>query len=182
MKIAERKPMAYGYIAQFSEAEQLVTAAQRTRDAGYEKVDAFSPYAIEGLAEVLKQKDDRVPWIVFICGMTGASLGFLLQYYVTFIDFPLNIGGRPNFSWPSFIPITFECGVLAAAFGAVIGMLVLNGLPKPYHPVFNVPEFDSATDDKFFLLVEADDPNFEKENTRNFLATLGPEKVTEVPA
>ena len=181
MKKAFVQPLTYGFIAQFPDAEQLVDAVRAARREGYERMDAYTPYAIDGLADELRNRDDRVPWIVFICGVTGASLGFLLQYYVTCVDFPMNIGGRPNFSWPSYIPITFECGVLLASFGALIGMLMLNGLPRPHHPLFNVPAFDEVTNDKFFLCIEAEDAKFSKQDTRQFLQNLGSELVEEVP-
>jgi len=173
-------PRLYGLMAQFDEAEQLLNAARRTREAGYTKFEAYSPYAIEHLADEIGNRDDRVPWIVFSCGMLGALGGFGLQVYATVIDYPMNIGGRPDLSWPSYIPITFECGVLAASLGGVVGMLMLNGLPKPYHPVFNAPGFDGATRDKFFICIESEDPKFSESETAAFLKGLGAGSVNEV--
>lgn len=178
--VAKAKPTIYGLLASFDSPEKLYDAAVKARDEGYVAMDAYSPFAIEGLPEELGTRDDRVPWIVFICGITGASLGFLLQVYVHMYDYPMNVGGRPDFSWPSFIPVTFESGILCAAFGALIGMLVLNGLPRPYHPLFNAKSFDRVTDDRFLLCIEAKDPLFDKVKTREFLEGLGAESVEEV--
>jgi len=173
-------PPHYGMIAQFSEAEDLMKAARKARETGYEKVEAYTPYAIEGLVDVLGNRDDRVPWVVFWCGVIGASLGFLMQCWISMVDFPMNVGGRPNFSWPLFISITFECGILSAAFGAVIGMLVMNGLPLLHHPLFAAPNFESVSRDKFFLCIESSDPKYDRNETRKFLEELGAETVSEV--
>lgn len=170
----------HGVIAQFSEGEALMAAAQKARDAGYTKMDAFTPYAIEGLVDVLGNKDDRVPWITFFGGVIGASLGFTLQWWVSCVDYPLNIGSRPNLSWPSFIPITFECGVLMASLSGVIGMLMLNGLPRPHHPLFDAKNFEKSGEDKFFLCIESTDPAFEVEKTKAFLESINAEEVSEV--
>jgi hypothetical protein len=167
-------------MARFASSEDLVAASKKVRAAGYTKLDAYTPYAIEGLPDELGNRDDRVPWIVFFCGIFGAMAGFALEYYVSVIDYPLNVGGRPNLSWPSFIPVTFECGVLAASIGGVVGMLMLNGLPRPYHPVFNAPGIERSGVDKFFLCIEADDPNFSETDTRQLLQSLGAESVDEV--
>lgn len=170
----------YGLIAEFDDPERLVEAVRRARSAGYEKMDAYSPFPIENLADEIGQRDDRVPWIVFICGVSGALFGLWLQWYITNVDLPLNVGGRPNFSWPSFVPVIFELGILSAAFGAVIGMLALNGLPRPHHPIFDAPGFERATDDRFFLCIEATDPKYDSRLTREFLESTHPDKISEV--
>ncbi|MCH8275303.1 MAG: DUF3341 domain-containing protein [Armatimonadetes bacterium] len=171
----------YGIIAQFSNPEQLLEAVRRARKEGYRRMEAYTPFAVDGLADELECRDDRVPVVVFICGVVGAGLGLFLQYWVSSVDLPLNVGGRPDFSWPSFIPITFEIGILGAAFGALIGMLVMNGLPRPHHPIFDAPGFEAVTRDKFFLCIEAEDPLFDRGKTKEFLETVGPEAVSEVP-
>lgn len=173
-------PELYGVVAQFDTGENLIEAVRQARQAGYTKMDAYTPYAVEGLVDELGTRDDRVPWIVFWCGVIGASLGFLLQVYVAVIDYPMNIGGRPNFSWPYFIPVTFECGVLAASLGGLVGMLVLNGLPRPNHPIFDAPDIERSGQDKFFLCIEAADPNFQVDSAKQFLETTNPEFVSEV--
>lgn len=170
----------YGLMAQFSDPETLMDAVKKARTAGYTQMDAYTPFAVEELADTLGNRDDRIPWVVFICGVLGALGGLSLQYYINVIDWPMNVGGRPDFSWPSFIPVTFECGVLGAAIGGVVGMIILNGLPRPYHPVFNVPGFDAATRDKFFLCIESGDPKFDPEKTAEFLKETGAERVEEV--
>ncbi|MDP6039219.1 MAG: DUF3341 domain-containing protein, partial [Candidatus Latescibacteria bacterium] len=129
----------YGLLAEFDGPDELVAAAKGSYAAGYRKMDAFSPMPVHDLSESLGYDKQRVPIIVLICAMIGVATGFGLQYFVAVVDYPLNVGGRPFLSWPSFIPVTFELGVLFSAFGALIGMLLLNGLPRPYHPVFNVP-------------------------------------------
>ncbi|MEJ5170219.1 MAG: DUF3341 domain-containing protein [Fimbriimonadales bacterium] len=175
-------PKVYGYIAEFEEAEQLVSAARKVADAGYRDFDAFSPFPIHGLPEAMRFKDARVPWIIFFCGLIGAVVGYGLQYYVTVFDYPMNVGGRPNHSWVQYIPITFECTVLFAALGAVVGMFGLNGLPRPYHPVFEAKNFERASEDRFFLVIEATDGKFDAEGTRRFLESLGPVEVNLVEA
>jgi hypothetical protein len=148
----------YGLLAEFDGPDELLKAAKDAHAAGYRKMDAFSPMPIHDLSESMGYDKHRVPTIVLICAMLGACSGFGLQYWVSVIDFPLNVGGRPLLSWPSFIPVTFELGVLFSAFGALIGMLILNGLPRLYHPVFNVPNFERASGDGFFFCIEAEDP------------------------
>lgn len=174
------EPKLRGHIAYYDSPEALLEAAKKAREEGYSKMDALSPYHIEGLVEVLKQRDDRVPKFVLAGGVLGALGGFFLQVYVSAIDYPLNVGGRPDISWPAFIPITFECGVLAAALTALISMLTLNGLPRPYHEVFDAPGIERVTDDQFALYVMADDDKFDADATREFLASTGAVSIQEV--
>lgn len=175
-----RRPGIYGVMAEFDGPNQLLTAARRAREEGYRKMDAYTPYPIEELSEALGFHRNRLPLIVLIGGIVGCVGGYLMQYYTSVIAYPINIGGRPFHSWPAFIPITFEVTVLIAALSAVLGMLALNGLPNPYHPVFNVPRFKFATRDRFFLCVEATDPKFDREGTAAFLKGLDAREVSEV--
>lgn len=173
-------PPLWGMIAVFEDENQILRASRRAYEVGYRKIDAYTPFPVHGITENIGFKDNRVPVIIFLCGLFGALAGFGLQYYTTVIDYPMNIGGRPHFSWPSFIPPTFETTVLLAAFGAVIGMLALNGLPRPHHPLFGAPRFERATQDRFILSIEASDPLFDPVETRRFLESLGAESVSEV--
>jgi len=170
----------YGLMAEFDTAGELVDAARSVRDAGYVKTDAFSPFPIHEMDEALGIKRSILPVLVFFGGLTGLLLGIALQVFVHYIDYPLNVGGRPYLSWPSFIPPAYELTILIAGFTAVFGMLFLNGLPRPYHPVFNVPRFALATREKFFLLIEATDPKYDYQTTRHFLEGLGPQEVFDV--
>lgn len=170
----------YGLIAEFETADQLLKAARRTREEGYRRTDAYSPFPIEGLSEEVGFRHTRLPAIVLIAGIIGGLSGFGMQYWISKIDYPLNVGGRPLNSWPSFIPVTFELTILFAALSAVIGMIALNGLPMPYHPVFGAPRFARASTDRFFLAVEATDPKFDRNETRAFLESLGAFAVSEV--
>lgn len=167
-------------MAEFDTATELVDAANKLRQAGYTKTDAFSPFPLHEIDEALGIRRSILPVLVFFGGVTGLLLGLGLQYFVHVIDYPLNVGGRPYFSLPSFIPPMFELTILLAGFTAVFGMLFLNGLPRPYHPVFNVPRFALATREKFFLLVETKDPNFEYDKTREFMQSLDPQEVFDV--
>ena len=174
------RPLIYGLMAEFDNPNDLLAATTRARVEGYRQMDAYTPFPVEGLAEALGFQHTRVPLIVLIGGLVGCATGYLMQYYLAAIDYPLNIGGRPLNSWPAFIPITFELTILVAALSAVLGMLALNGLPMPYHPVFHVPRFALATRDRFFLCIEATDPKFERDATRRFLERLAPREVSEV--
>jgi hypothetical protein len=167
-------------MAEFDRPEDLLGAAQQAYADGYRRMDAYTPFPVEGLAEALGLHRTRLPLVVLLGGIVGCIGGFGLQYYAAVIDYPLNIGGRPLNSWPSFVPVTFETTILCAALAAVLGMLALNGLPMPYHPVFNVPRFELATRDHFFLCIEATDPRFDRQGTRQFLERLGCREVTEV--
>jgi hypothetical protein len=174
------RPPVYGLMAEFDNPSDAVVAARRVYEEGYRRIDAFSPYPIEALSEAIGVHSTRMPLIVLIGGLVGLFGGFLLQYWTHVIDYPLNVGGKPFFSWPAFMPITFETTVLGAALSAVFGMLALNGLPEPYHPVFNTPNFALASRDRFFLLVEATDPKFDRATTREFLQGLGALEVNDV--
>jgi len=175
-----RCPPIYGLMAEFSEPNELVAAARQAHEAGYRRMDAYTPYPVEGLAEAVGVRRTRLPLLVLLGGITGAIAGYGLAYWTSAIDYPLNVGGRPFNSLPSFIPITFETTVLFAALTTVLGMLALNALPMPYHPVFNVPRFALASQDRFFLCIEATDPLFDRESTRRFLERLVPRAVSEV--
>jgi len=173
-------PAVYGLIAEFEDPTSLVAAAHRAHEAGYRRMDAYSPFPIEELHEAIGAHHTRLPLIVLIGGIAGGLGGYLLEYWTSVIDYPLIVGGRPFHSWPAFIPITFECTILGAALSAVLGMLALNGLPQPYHPVFNVARFALASRNQFFLCIESRDPKFDLEKTRRFLDSLGPREVTTV--
>src|SRR2546428_2482603 len=168
------KPSAiYGLMAEFDEPTTLVAATQHAHREGYRCMDAYSPFPIEELHEALHAHDTRLPLIVLIGGLLGCLGGYFLQYWASVLAYPINVGGRPLNSWPSFVPVTFECTILVAALSAVLGMLALNGLPQPYHPVFNVGRFALASRNRFFLCIEAKDSKFELERTSRFLASLG---------
>jgi len=174
------KTPIYGMMAEYPDPEALLEAARRAYERGYRRMDAYSPMPVEGLAEAIGFTRNRMPLIVLIGGLTGAATAFLMMWYSAVINSPLNVGGKPLLSWPAFVPITFELTILFGAFSAVLGMLGLNGLPMPYHPVFNVPNFEMASRNHFFLCIEAVDPLFDREETRRFLESLGPKEVTEV--
>ncbi|MGO9127354.1 MAG: DUF3341 domain-containing protein [Terriglobales bacterium] len=176
----KRTPM-YGMMAEFDSPTALVAAAHRTHEAGYQKVDAYSPFPIEGLAEAVGFHKNRVPLVTLIGGLTGGLSGYLMQYWISTSNYPLNVGGKPYHSWPAFVVVTFEMTILFAGISAVLGMLALNGLPMPYHPVFNVPRFAFATKDRFFLMVFASDPKYSPAETRRFLESLGGRAISEVP-
>ena len=170
----------YGLMAEFSQPEPLLGAARRAHAAGYRNMDAYSSMPVEGLAEAIGFRSSWVQRIVFVGGLLGATGGFMLCWWITVVAFPHIVAGRPLNSWPAYVPITFESMVLVACITAIVGMLALNGLPQPYHPVFNVPQFERASRDKFFLCIEASDPKFDREATRDFLEQLNPEEVLEV--
>jgi hypothetical protein len=167
-------------MAEFDSPDALVAAVCQARQAGYRKMDAYTPFPVEDLNDALELGRSRVPLIVLIGGILGAVLGYFMQYYIAVVDYPVNIGGRPLHSWPAFVPVTFEMTVLVAGLFAVLGMLALNGLPMPYHPVFNVPGFTLASQDRFFLCIEATDPLFDGDETRRFMDRLAPRRVSVV--
>ncbi len=176
------KVKIYGLMAQFLTPDAVLAATRRARQAGYRQMDAYSPYTVEGLATELGMKRSRIPSIVLIAGIVGASTGFLMQYYSMAVNYPFNSGGRPYNSWPAFIPVSFELLVLVASLAAFLSMILLNALPHPNHPVFNVPEFARASQDRFFLCIEAEDPLFDLCETGEFLASLEPHgEVIVVP-
>ena len=167
-------------IAEYTTPESLVAATERAYAEGYRKMDAYSPFPVEGLAETLGFTHNRLPLIVLLGGLLGAATAYAMMYYSAVIDYPINIGGRGLDTWPAFVPITFELTILFASVAAVLGMLGLNGLPMPHHPVFNAPGFALASGSRFFLCIEARDPKFDIDATRQFLETLGPRSVQEV--
>lgn len=170
----------YGIMAEFDTPTELVEAARQVRDAGYKKTDAFSPFPIHEMDEALGIKRTILPFMVLGGGIAGLIGGFALQIWVHAIEYPMNIGGRPYLSIPNFVPPAYELTILLAAFTAVFGMLALNGLPQPYHPVFNVPRFALATREKFFLLIEASDPLYDYAEAKSFMESLNPQEVFDV--
>ena len=174
------RPGLYGLMAEFSGPNEVVAAARHVHEAGYRKVDAFSPYPMEALSEALELHHSRLPLLVLLGGAAGLVAGYGLEYWVSVIEYPLNIGGKPLHSWPAFIPPAFETTILFAALTAVLGMLALNGLPEPYHPVFNAPNFALATRDRFFLAVEANDAQFDHGAVVQLLKSLGAIEVNDV--
>jgi len=170
----------YAIAAEFETPEDLKAAGEKTRDAGYKKIEAYSPFPIHGMGEAIGFGRPILAWVIFAGGLAGMFDGFFLQYWVQVINLPFNIGGKPLNSWPAFIPITFELTVLAASLTAVIGMLAFNGLPRPHHPIFNHPKFDRASQDRFFLTIEASDEKFDREEVGRFLLDLSPLEVVEV--
>ncbi len=173
-------PPLYGVMAEFDNPSDLVAAARTTYEAGYRRINGYSPYPIEELSEAIGFTKTSLPLIVLIGGIVGGVGGYFMQYWMEVIDYPLNVGGKPYNSWPAFVPITFEMTVLCAAFAAVLGMLALNKLPQPYHPVFNAPNFALATRDRFFLVIEANDPKFKHEEVKQFMQHLGAKDVADV--
>ena len=177
-----KQTATYGMMAEFDSATNLVEAARRTHEAGYVKIDAYSPFPVEELAEAIGFHKNGVPLVVLIGGLIGCISGYAMQYWISAVSYPVNVGGKPYHSWPAFIVVTFEMTILFAGIAAVFGMLALNGLPMPYHPVFNVPRFAFASKDRFFLIVFASDPKFNPVTTRQFLEGLDPRSISEVPS
>lgn len=171
----------HGILAEFDSAEALLNAAQRISAAGFRRVDAYTPFPVEGLAEAVGFHKTRLPLLVLIGGLLGGALGYGLQWWISVKACPLDIGGRPLHSWPSFIPVTFELTILVAALFAVLGMLALNGLPQPHHPLFEIEEFARASTDGYFLCVEARDLNFDDDKIRNLFQECHAKEVWDVP-
>lgn len=178
--MAKQHPL-YGIAVEFETATELVEAARAVRKEGYTQMDAYSPFPIEELDEAMEMKPTRLPYIVLIGGLCGCIGGFLFQWWANTQYYPMNVGGRPHNSWPMFIPVTFELTILAAALSAVFGMLALNGLPQPYHPLFHLEEFSRASQDRFFLCVTSRDPKFETDKTRELLASVAKNEPKDVP-
>ena len=179
--VARAGKRPYGIVAEFQKPEQVVAAAKAAYAAGYRQMDAYSPMPVHGLAEAIGFRRNRLPLVVLVGGVLGGLGGLFMQWFSAVIHYPIIVGGRPFASWPSFIPITFEMTVLCAAFGAVFGMLALNGLPRPHHPIFNAPNFALASRSRFFLCIQSNDRMFDEEATQSFLRTLEPNSVAVVP-
>jgi hypothetical protein len=177
---ANEAPNIYGVLGEFASAEDLLDAANAVREAGYTRTDAYAPFPVHGLADALGARPTRLALVVLVGGVIGGVGGYLMQYWISAVDYPMNIGGRPPHSWPAFIPVTFELTILGAALSAVLGMLALNGLPRPYHPLFGVPEFNLASQNRFFLCIEADDKKFDPASAAEFLQKIGSTHVQVV--
>jgi hypothetical protein len=169
-------------MAEFASADALLAAARRAREAGYRRLEAYSPFPIEGLAEELGYERTPVPFWTFLGGVAGGGGAFFMQWYAAVIDYPVNIGGRPLNSWPMFVPITFELAVLGAAFAALIAFLAGSGLPRLRHPLFGAPDFDLATRNRFFLCLRTDDPAYEPAQARRLLESVQALRCVEVDA
>lgn len=174
------EPKLYGVVAEFNSADAVLSAAEKAYEAGYRVMDAYSPVPVHGLDDALGRKPSRLPWLVFAGGAFGCIAGLGMQTWMSHIDYPWNVGGRPTFSWPAFIPVTFELTILFAALTTVFGMFALNGLPRPHHPIFNTPNFDRSAIDHYFICIEAADPQFEESAVTAFLQELGPEAVHSI--
>ncbi len=170
----------YGLLAEFADARSLVSAAQRVRSEGYTSFDAYAPYPVEALDDAMAIRNTRLPALVLLGALVGGLFAYGMQYYAAVVDYPWNIGGKPLHSWPAFLPITFELTILGGALVGVVAMVALNKLPEPYHPLFNVPAFDRASQDAFFLCIESKDEHFEVEKTRQLLLSLGAKEVIAV--
>ncbi len=174
------KPKTFGLLAEYDTPKAVFKACEKVRDAGYQRWDSYTPFAVHNLDKAMGLKPSMLPWIVFFCGMTGASFGFLLQYWASAIAYPLIFQGKQYFVFQAFVPVTFECGVLFASFGSLIGMMGLNGLPRFHHPLFNSARFARVTDDRFFIAIESVDPRYDAEKTRKLLESTGALSVEEV--
>ncbi len=176
----EQRAHIYGVMGEFETHRQLLEAVRKTRDAGYRNMDAYAPFPVEGLSEAMGLKRTWVPFVTLLGGLLGGLSGFFFQYWVSVSSYPMNIAGRPPNSWPAFIPVTFEMTVLFASLFSVFGMLAMNKLPQPYHPVFNVPRFSHASSDRFFLCIEASDPKFSIADSTRFLQSVRAQNISEV--
>ncbi|WFB37009.1 DUF3341 domain-containing protein [Kiritimatiellota bacterium B12222] len=175
-----KKINTYGVVAEFADADTVLKAALKASEAGYTVMEAYSPVPVHGLDEALGRKRSILPWMVFAGGTFGCLGGLGMQYWMAVVNYPWNVGGRPTFSWPAFIPVTFELTILCSALTAVIGMFALNGLPRPHHPIFNTPNFDRSTLDHYFLCIEAKDPKFDESGVTAFLNEFSPEAVNTI--
>lgn len=182
MSTATTAPATWGLVAEFDNADDLIKAARRAREAGYTRMDGHSPYPIGEVADELGFPQSEIGAIMFIGGLVGMCFGFLMMTYLSAYEYPIVIAGKPLVSWPMFIPITWELLVLTASMSGLFGLLALCGLPQLYHPLFNVPTFARASSDRFFLAIEATDPKFDISATKSFLNGLSPISVEEVPA
>lgn len=177
---SKHDPTFYGIAAEFDDPDRILAATKSAREAGYRVMDAYTPFPIHGLDDAIGFKCSKVQWSIFLMGAIGCVAGLSLQYYTSVVDYPMNVGGRPLFSWPSFIPVAYECTILFAALAAVVGVFAFNGLPRPNHPIFNAPRFNLASQTRFFLCIEATDPKFDRSETRRFLEGLDAVAVSEV--
>jgi hypothetical protein len=178
--MSEHRIQLYGVMGEFESPAAILHAARKAREAGYRHVTAYTPFPVEGLAQIIGFRWTAVPLITLLGGLTGGLSGFAMEYWMSAISFPLNVGGRPLNSWPAFIPVTFELTILGASLSAVFGMLALNRLPQPYHPVFNVERFARASTDRFFLCIESRDPKFHLAESAKFLQSVSAQQVSEV--
>ena len=178
---APAAPPLYGVMAEFQTADELIAATKAAVDAGYTRLDGYSPYPVGEVADHLGFPRSEIGAVMFIGGVVGATFGFLMQTWITVVDYPVSVGGKPYWSWPQYVPVTWALLVLTASMSGLFGLLALCGLPQPYHPVFNVDRFRRATRDRFFLCIEAVDPLFEPAKVKAFLSTLKPDDVAEVP-
>jgi hypothetical protein len=179
MGTPQQSQSPYGLLAEFEQGESLIAAAHKAYATGYREMNGYTPFPLDGLFEALGQRPTRLPLVTLVGGIAGGCAAYFMLYYASVISYPINVGGRPLDSWPAFMPITFELTILGASFAAFFGMLALNGLPHPYHPLFNVPEFKLASRNRFFLCIQAGDPLFDLTGTRRFLEQLSA-KVYEV--
>ena len=180
MKMSESR--TFGLMAEFETVNDAITAARKVYGAGYRRMDAYSPFPVEELSEAIGFHSNGVALVCLIGGLLGGSAAYVLQWWINTVGYPVNIGGRPLHSWPAFIIVTFEMTILFSGISAVFGMFALNGLPLPYHPVFNVPHFEAASKDKFFIVIFATDKKYDPQGTRHFLETLHPTSIAEVPS
>jgi len=181
MSHTETQSTLYGIAAEYADDGTLMAAAEKAHEAGYTVMDAYTPIPVHGLHEALgRRKRTSLPLITLAGGVIGGLGGLGLQIWVSAIEYPMNVGGRPWLSWPSFFPVTFECMILGAALATIIGLFALCKFPLPYHPIFNTPGFERATNDRFFLCIEAEDPKFDAQTVRQFLESTGAEAVSEV--
>lgn len=176
----DTSPKIYGAVAEFDSGEALIEAARAAREEGYRDLDGYSPIPVHGFTDVIGFEDNKLGWAVLGAGLSGACLGLGLQWWVSEFAYKHNVGGKPFFSWPMFIPVTFECTILLSALTAAGAMIAFNGLPKPHHPLFNAEMMQRASSDRFILCVEATDPNFEEAKVTDFLQTLNPLSVETV--